>query len=390
MSEKLSVKSNGNYAKTILPYWEGLIDEENGGFYGYVGFNLKLDKYAPKGVILNSRILWFFSNAYLTYKDEDLLYYAGHAYKFLRKYCIDRANGGVYWMLNADGSVCDDIKHTYNQAFAIYALSSYFDATGDAEALETAFELFELIEDICTDNGGYLEAFSRDFKPIANEELSENGVLADRTMNTLLHVLEAYTELYRVSGDEQVEKRLLFILDQFKNKVYNPEKKRLEVFFDFGMNSLIDLESYGHDIEATWLLDRACEVLGDSALLRTTREYTSVIAENVYQRAYKNHSLENECESGETDTTRVWWVQAEAVVGFLNAYKYTSDEKYLQAANDIYSYIEDKFVDKRSGSEWFWDLDENGNPVSRKPIVEPWKCPYHNGRMCFEIKKRGF
>lgn len=386
----LSQKATEHYAKVILPYWESLIDEENGGFYGYVDFDLQVNRKAEKGVILNSRILWFFSNAYLTYRDEDLLYYAKHAYRFLREHCIDRENGGVYWMLNWDGSVKEDIKHTYNQAFAIYALSSYFDATGDEEALETAFELFGLVEDICTDETGYLEAFSVDFKPIDNEELSENGVLADRTMNTLLHVLEAYTELYRVSTDEQVEKRLRFILSQFEEKLFNPERKRLEVFFDFSMNSIIDLQSYGHDIEATWLLDRACEVLGDSALLRRTRAYTSILAESVYERAYRKHSLENECFQGKSDTTRVWWVQAEAVVGFLNAYKYTSDERYLKAAEDIYAFIEEKLVDKRKGGEWFWDLNEDGEPESRKPIVEPWKCPYHNGRMVFEIKKRGF
>ena len=386
----LSDKAYENYYKIILPYWEGLIDEENGGFYGYVDFDLNVHNDAPKGVILNSRILWFFSNAYLTYRDDDLLYYANHAYKFLKEKCIDRENGGVFWMLNADGTVKDSIKHTYNQAFAIYALSSFYDATGNQEALETAFEIFQIIEEICTDDLGYLEAFSVDFQPADNDALSENGVLADRTMNTLLHVLEAYTELYRVSGDEHVETKLRFIINQFETKVYNSEKERLEVFFDYNLNSILDLESYGHDIEATWLLDRACEVLGDSELLKKSRSYTAKIAEAVYNRSYKKGSLENECCKGITDTTRVWWVQAEAVVGFLNAYKYTSDEKYLAAANDIYAFIEDKFVDKRDGGEWFWDLNENGIPESKKPIVEPWKCPYHNGRMVFEIKKRGF
>ena len=387
---KLSPKSDLNFSQVIAPYWKNLIDRENGGFYGYVDFDLNLDKNAPKGVILNSRILWFFSNAYLTYKDPEMLDYAEHAYLFLRDHCLDREFGGVYWMMQADGDVFDSIKHTYNQAFAIYALSSYYAATGNNEALEIAFEIFQLIEDICTDEKGYLEAFDREFHPIVNEELSENGVLADRTMNTVLHVLEAYTELYRVSEDEIVGEKLRNIINIVKEQVYNPEKARLEVFFDFNYNSLLDLDSYGHDIEATWLLDRACEVLGDSELLRTVRGFTGPVAEQVYEHAYKLHSLENEWEDGKTDTTRVWWVQAEAVVGFLNAYKYTSDEKYLAAAEDIYSYIEDKMIDKREGSEWFWDLDVNGEPVSRKPIVEPWKCPYHNGRMCFEIKNRGF
>jgi len=387
---KLSLKSDLNFSQVICPYWKKLIDRENGGYYGYVDFDLNLDKDAPKGVILNSRILWFFSNAYLTYKDPDMLDYAEHAYLFLKEHCLDREFGGVYWMMKANGEVFDSIKHTYNQAFAVYALSSYYAATGDNEALEIAFEIFQLIEDVCTDDDGYLEAFDREFHPIANEELSENGVLADRTMNTLLHVLEAYTELYRVSEDEIVGEKLRNIIDIFHKHVYNPEKARLEVFYDFNYNSLLDLDSFGHDIEATWLLDRACEVLGDSDLLRSVRGITAPVAEQVYQNAYKLHSLENEWEDGKTDTTRVWWVQAEAVVGFLNAYKYTSDEKYLAAAEDIYSYIEDKMIDKREGSEWFWDLDVNGEPTSRKPIVEPWKCPYHNGRMCFEIKNRGF
>lgn len=390
LMNKLSQRSDLNFSQVISPYWKNLIDRENGGYYGYVDFELNVDKNAPKGVILNSRILWFFSNAYLTYKDPDMLDYAEQSYLFLRDHCLDRECGGVYWMMKADGSVFDSIKHTYNQAFAVYALSSYYAATGNNEALEIAFEIFQLIEDICTDDGGYLEAFDREWHPIANENLSENGVLADRTMNTLLHVLEAYTELYRVSEDEFVGEKLRNIIDIFHKHVYNPEKARLEVFYDYDYNSLIDLDSFGHDIEATWLLDRACEVLGDSELLRSVRSITGPVAEQVYNNAYKLHSLENECEKGITDTTRVWWVQAEAVVGFLNAYKYTSDEKYLAAAEDIYSFIEDKLVDKREGSEWFWDLDENAEPVSRKPIVEPWKCPYHNGRMCFEIVNRGF
>ena len=390
MAVTLSERAFDNYSRVILPYWENLIDREHGGFYGLVDYDLSLDKQAPKGVILNSRILWFFSNAYLTYGDEECLIYAKHAYEFLRDRCVDREVGGVYWMMNYDGSVNDDIKHTYNQAFAVYALASYYDASGDCEALELAFEIFELIEEVCgMEDGTYLEAFSRDFRPIDNEQLSENGVLADRTMNTELHLLEAYTELYRVSNDEMVEEKLRKILDVFREKIYSPEKNQLEVFFDKDMNSLIDLDSYGHDIEATWLLSRACEVLGESALLHQNLDYILKIADHVYRKGYDRNSLENECERGVTDSTRVWWVQAEAVVGFLNAYKYTSDEKYLTAAEDILRFIEDKMVDKREGSEWFWSLNPELEP-NEKPITEPWKCPYHNGRMCFEIKKRGF
>ena len=181
--------------KKLIPFWEEMADWHLGGFYGYLGYNLELDRQAVKGVILNSRILWFFSNAYLTLKEPELLKYAEHAYLFLRDFCLDRECGGVYWSLTCDGKVEDETKHTYNQAFAVYALSSYYAAGGSEEALRLAYELYELIETRCRDEGGYGEAYSRDFVPASNEKLSENGVMAERTMNTLLHVFEAYTEL---------------------------------------------------------------------------------------------------------------------------------------------------------------------------------------------------
>ena len=185
----------------IVPFWEGLRDEEYGGFYGYQDFDLNVQKTYEKGCILNSRILWFFSNAYLTLKDEKLRADAEHAYRFMKQACVDREYGGVFWSVTYDGKPLDTTKHTYNQAFAIYALSTYFDATGDTEALELAKSLQQIIETHCTDEYGYLEAFTRDFKPESNEKLSENGVMAEKTMNTLLHVFEAYTELYRVTKD---------------------------------------------------------------------------------------------------------------------------------------------------------------------------------------------
>ena len=297
----------------IVPFWEGLRDEEYGGFYGYQDFDLNVQKTYEKGCILNSRILWFFSNAYLTLKDEKLRADAEHAYRFMKQACVDREYGGVFWSVTYDGKPLDTTKHTYNQAFAIYALSTYFDATGDTEALELAKSLQQIIETHCTDEYGYLEAFTRDFKPESNEKLSENGVMAEKTMNTLLHVFEAYTELYRVTKDPFTGDRLRFMMDLFADKVYNKEKGRQEVFFDRTWNTLIDLYSYGHDIETSWLIDRGTEVLGDPAYREKLLPITGEIAENIYNTAYKNHSLMNECERGVDDTTRVWWVQAEAV-----------------------------------------------------------------------------
>lgn len=374
--------------REIIPFWQKMKDEVYGGFYGFLGFDLNLDKKAVKGCILNSRILWFFSNAYLLLGEEELLKSARHAFLFLKEYCVDREFGGVYWSLNYKGEPEDTTKHTYNQAFAIYALSSYYAASGDEQAIEIAYNLYQLIETKCKDEYGYLEAFNRRFEPEENDKLSENGVMAEKTMNTLLHVFEAYTELYRVTRDSEVAEQLRFILDLIADKVYNPEIGRQEVFFDRTWNSLIDLYSYGHDIEAAWLIDRGLEILGDISYTEKISPITREITENIYNRAYIDHSLVNEAENGVVDTTRVWWVQAEAVVGFLNGYqKLPEQKKYLDAAEDIWDYIKNYMVDKRNGSEWYAELDKEKNPI-KKPIVEPWKCPYHNGRMCFEVIRR--
>lgn len=373
----------------LLPFWKKLRDKENGGFYGYVDFDLNIDKTAVKGCILHSRILWFFANAAMTLGDKTLLEYADHAYEFIKKCCIDETYGGIYWAVTYDGKIADDIKHTYNQAFAIYALSSYYDASGNKEALELARKLYELIETRCKDSEGYLEAFDRNFEPVSNEKLSENGVMAEKTMNTLLHVFEAYTELYRVTKDERVGENLRWILEIFADKVYNPKRHRQEVFFDAHWNTLIDLHSYGHDIETAWLIDRGCEVLGDQALSEKMQVITKDLTAEVYKTAFKDNSLLNECEKGVDDVSRRWWVQAETVVGFLNGYEKAPEHKeYLEAVFGQWDYIKTNLVDKREGSEWFWDLDENGVPATKKPIVEPWKCPYHNGRMCFEVIRR--
>lgn len=373
----------------IIPFWKGLRDNEHGGYYGYVGYDLEVDKKAVKGCILNSRITWFFSNAYTLLKDKSLLAEAEHGYQFMRDYCMDKENGGIYWSVKYDGTPEETLKHTYNQAFAIYALSSYYEASGDKEALSMAFSLFDIIESKCRDEVGYLEAFSRYFEEIDNEKLSENGVMAEKTMNTLLYVFEAYTELYRVSHEKKVKERLHDILDSFATQVYNPELHRQEVFFDKNMNSILDLHSYGHDIETAWLIDRGVEVLGEEEYDRKMSPITKDLTEQIYKIAFDGHSLCNECERGVVDTHRIWWVQAETIVGFLNGYEKTPEKKeYYEGAKAVWNYIKEYMLDKRKGSEWYWRVDENGRPDEGKPIVEPWKCPYHNGRMCIEVIRR--
>ena len=370
----------------LIPFWENLRDEEYGGFYGYMGYDLKVQKDYEKGCILNSRILWFFANAYMTLGEEKLKEDADHAYAFLKEKCLDREYGGMFWSVTYDGKPSDTTKHTYNQAFAIYALSSYYDATGNKEALEIARGLQKVIEDRCTDEYGYLEAFNRKFEPEENDKLSENGIIAEKTMNTLLHVFEAYTELYRVSGDEKVRRRLLWIMNVFAEKVYNPKLHRQEVFFDKHYNTILNLHSYGHDIETAWLIDRGCKVLDDPELTQKMYAITRDLTAQIYKVAFDGHSLANECDRGVVNVHRVWWVQAETVIGFLNGYEKEPEKtEYLEAAEKEWAFIRDHVIDKRPGSEWFWEVDPEGNPYPDRPIVEPWKCPYHNGRMCMEV-----
>ncbi|MBO6157951.1 MAG: AGE family epimerase/isomerase [Firmicutes bacterium] len=397
----------------IIPFWLRLMDKEYGGFYGYMDYNLNLDRRAEKGCILNSRIMWFFSEAAMLFDSEGKSAFASscregadHAYAFLKDHCLDRVNGGVYWSMTYDGKPLDSTKHTYNQAFACYALGSYYRLTGNEEALEIARDIYAVIESHLTDEIGYLEAFTVDFKPQSNEKLSENGVLADKTMNTLLHVMEGYAGLYeaelcyvsRHHTDDaaafaqvdapraHLEKTLRRVFMIYAEKIYSPELRRNLVFFDSQYRSILDLYSYGHDIESSWLADWAVDLLADPVLSKQVHDIDQVLADHVFEEAFDGSSLANECEKGKVDETRIWWVQAETVLGFLNQWKKTGNEGFLDAACSCMHYIEDKMVDPREGSEWFWSLTKDGVPIE-KPIVEPWKCPYHNGRLMIRALK---
>ena len=398
----------------VIPFWEGLADPDRGGFYGELDSGLVLYKDADKGCILNSRILWFFSNLYLEFRKQEYLDYARIAYRELTEHFLDSKCGGVFWSVTAAGEPADTQKHTYNQAFAIYGLASYFEASGETEALAVAWNLFQIIEIRCRDEGGYLEAFTRDFGPMDNEKLSENGVMATRTMNTLLHVMEAYTELFRVAeGKEdaflyeiknEVGDRLCEILHLFRDEVYNPERRRMEVFFDADYNTLIDLSSYGHDIETAWLIDRTVEILGAAGTEYDLGFITAALAREVYTAAYDGydpegegrvkisgqigHSIPAECEKGVKDESRVWWIQSEGIVGFLNEYQRTRDEAYLTAAKELWSYTKTYLIDRREGSCWYGYLHADGTPKKEKCIADEWTCPYHSGRMWLEVRKR--
>lgn len=385
---KMALEMLDHLENVIVPFWNGLQDNDNGGFYGYMTYNLELDQKAEKGCILNSRILWFYSATYELTHNEANLEYAEHAYNFLKDVFLDEKYGGVFWMASYKGEITDGRKHTYNQAFAIYALAEYYKVTKNEEVLDLAKRLFEIIEEKCKDNYGYLEEFDKEWNEKENEMLSECGVISKKTTNTHLHILEAYTNLYSVWKDERVKKQLLYVLHIFKNKIYDEKQHVFKIFFDEIWNVTIDVKSFGHDIESCWLIDRAGEVIGDTQLIEDIRGYIPKVAEKIYELAYSDKGMNNECVQGKLDTDRIWWVQAEAVIGFYNNYQITKNKKYCEAAMNMWDYIKSTIVDKRSGGEWFWKVSKEGQPYEDKPVVEPWKCPYHNSRMCIEMVRR--
>lgn len=376
----------------LIPFWEGLRDRENGGYYGYMDYDLSVNRMAPKGCIHNSRILWFFAMAYRALGNPQLLDHARHAYRFMEHFW-DEQLGGVYWSCTSDGQPLDTMKHTYAQAFAIYGLAAYAQASGEREPLTHAMLLYSLIESGMKDSSGYLEAFDRSFHPLDNAKLSDNphmlerGLVAEKTMNTMLHVMEAYTLLYEVSRDERVRGSLRDLISRITEQVYNPVANRMEVFFDPFMKSLLDMQSFGHDIETSWLLDAAAKAVLADWEREQTEALTTRLAQGVLERSLRDGSLMNEQVEGKEDPTRIWWVQAETMVGMANLWRKTADPALLTAMEAEWRYIQTTMVDPREGSEWYWRVDENGTPA-HMPIVEPWKCPYHNGRMCMELMAR--
>ena len=367
----------------ILPFWEKLKDDSFGGFFGYMDEELRLKPKADKGCILNSRILWTFSEAARILDRERYLPFAQQAYRFLSRF-EDPENGGVFWSVTFDGTPADTTKHTYCQAFAIYGLAAYYRLTGDAEALEKAKALFRVIETKCRDEGGYLEALKADFTPESNEKLSENGVMASRTMNTLLHVIEAYAELYRARAAEEVRVAGEAALKQCLQTVYNPEKRRMEVFFDAEFRPLLDMQSYGHDIEGSWLLWDAAETMIAPEGREPFRKMCLDLMASSTERALTDHGLHYEIVDGSVNTIRAWWPQAEALLGLAFGWQETKDPIRVEQMLAQWKYIREVIVDPRDGGEWFNEVREDGTSIG-KPMVEEWKCPYHNGRMCLRL-----
>ncbi len=357
----------------ILPFWLDRMQDPAGGFYGQMDGSGRLIPDAPRGGILCARILWTFSSAYRILGRAEYLDAARNAFMQIRDKFFDREFGGIYWSLNADGTPLDTKKQFYAIAFAVYGCAEFFRATGEEEALELAIKLWRSIEDHSLDSikGGYIEACTRDWQPIADMRLSEKDRNDAKTMNTHLHILEGYTGLYRVWKDETLRRRLVDLCEIFMNKIVRPDG-HLGLFFDEDWRSQSDTVSYGHDIEASWLLCETAELLDDPALLARVRACCSRIAAASLEGLQPDGSMIYE----DHDTDRHWWVQAETVVGCLN-------QGWTDRAIRCWEYIKSNLI--APDGEWYWSVDERGIPNTRDDRAGFWKCPYHNGRMCMEI-----
>jgi mannobiose 2-epimerase len=373
----------------ILPYWMGrMVDVEQGGFYGQIDGADRIIGGAGKGGILNARILWTFSSAYRVQPDSAYLHMAERAYGYALKYFFDEEMGGTYWLVNADGSPADTKKQIYSQAFFIYALTEYHMASGNEEALAKAKELFHLIEQHSRDTqqGGYFEAYSRDWQLLDDLRLSEKDENEKKTMNTHLHILEAYTNLYRVWKDPRLKEALEALILIFADHIIDTRTGHMNLFFDEQWTRKGTIDSYGHDIEASWLLYEAAQVLGDPALLLRVESLSLQLVQTTVREGLQSDGsiwYETDTRRGHTDTDRHWWPQAEAAVGFMYAWKLSGDAAYLDKSAATWQYISAHLIDRAHG-EWYWSI-RDGKPNLAEDKAGFWKCPYHNSRMCIEI-----
>jgi mannobiose 2-epimerase len=373
----------------ILDFWQHrAVDEENGGFYGKVDNKNRVFANAPKGAVLNSRILWTFSAAYNLTRDAAYLRLAERAYSYIKDYFLDLEYGGVYWTVDQNGKPLDTKKQIYALAFALYGMSEYYLSSGREESRTLAIELYHTIMKYSYDreNGGYLEALGRKWETRDDLRLSEKDSNEKKSMNTHLHLLEGFSALYRIWPDEALKERIGELIFIFLNHMVDPETHHLILFFDEKWTRKSAVISYGHDIEAAWLIQEAAEVIGNSSLLETVRKEALLMADSAAGGLDADGGLWYEYEPGRLIREKHSWPQAEAMVGFFNAWEISHDQKYLNQSLRAWQFIRDHILDRENG-EWFWGVKEDYS-IMDEDKVGIWKCPYHNARACMELMRR--
>ncbi|OMP76446.1 AGE family epimerase/isomerase [[Flexibacter] sp. ATCC 35208] len=370
----------------ILHYWQQFtVDIQDGGFYGALNNDNVVLEGSPKGGVLNSRILWTFAAAYKFDPQPQFLALADRAFQYLRTHFNDPAYGGIYWSVTATGEPLETRKQVYGQAFLIYALSEYHAIQPSKEVLDWAIDVYRLLEAHSYDpvDGGYYEAFSREWGPISDLRLSAKDDNAAKTMNTHLHVLEAYTNLYRIWPDAELNKKIKQLIELFLNKIIHPVTHQQILFFNTAWEPESAVVSYGHDIETSWLLYDAAEVLADESLLNKVKENAILMAKATIAGVEENGGLQYEDDNKE----KHWWVQAEAMVGFFNAWQLSGEENYLHYSLDTWAFVKKYIIDPEKG-EWYWGVTETLTIMPGQDKAGFWKCPYHNSRACLELIHR--
>ncbi len=419
--DKLKSQMQNVLQNNILPFWiNRMTDPVNGGFYGRIDGEGNLHADAEKGAILNARILWSFSAAYRVLGKPEYLETATRAKDYIIDHFIDHEYGGVYWSLDSKGQPMDTKKQFYAIGFAIYGLSEYARATADREALDYAIQLYECIEEHALDHkyNGYIEACTREWGEIADMRLSDLDANFPKSQNTHLHIIEPYTNLFRCLQELRAKQHpnyvtsigavlpvgidvpletvarigasLRNLIDIFTDRILNPETHHLDLFFEMDWTrGAGHLESYGHDIECSWLMHEAALVLGDKKVLNKVEPIVKMVAKASEKGLRPDGSMIHEAnlDTGHIDDDLHWWVQAENVVGWYNIYQYFGDNDALEKALRCWDYIKTQLVDWENG-EWHWSRHPDGSLNTVDDKAGFWKCPYHNSRMCLEIIER--
>ncbi len=387
----LKAQIEENLKSSLLPYWSyKTIDTLNGGFYGRIDSKEQVYPGSDKGGILNARLLWTYSSAFRVLKDSSYLQLATYAKDYILEHFLDKEYGGGYNTVKADGAPGDTRKYILTESYFIYALAEYYRATGNKNALDEAIKIFDLVERYAFDSeyNGYFEVYTRDWQRSRDRMLNEKSDRDEKTMITHLHLLEAYAGLYRVWPDKRMEERLRNILEIFNNRIIDQRTFHTKYFLDREWNATSQIDSYGHDIEGSWLMTEAAGLLKDPQLLKKVEKLSLRVAEAAAEGLQPDGSLLTEKNriTGETVENRSWWEQAETIVGYLNAFELTGKQRYLDIVLNAWNYVKEHFVDYANGG-WYPIVLPEGKPGGRDK-VNYWTCPYHNGRMCMEVIER--
>jgi len=377
--------------QSILSYWmDKTVDKKNGGFVGQIDYNNDTIGDAEKGSVLNARLLWTFSAAYKISGNNNHLNTAKRAFEYISEHFYDTKFGGIFWSLHADGTPKDTKNQIYALAFVIYGLSEYYSVSKDEKALQLAISLYSKIQQYSYDaeKGGYLEAFTRDWQPIEDLRLSKKDANEKKTMNTHLHIVEGFANLYKVWKDESLRKVIVELLETIEKYFINTETGHLRLFFDENWVEKKDVISYGHDIEAAWLLLQCAEIVADENLIERYKKYAIEMAEATKEGIDTDGGLwyEYDPETDELMSEKHWWPQAELIIGYFTAWQLSGKQEYLDIVFKNWEFTQKYIIDKENG-EWFWGVNSDYSKIE-KDKAGFWKCPYHNSRACIELINR--